>query len=70
MTSTPDAQLLQKEAKILLAKQAFQKNQFLSQRKAAETYEIAESTLRGRLDGAIPKNESNARKRKLKLSEE
>jgi hypothetical protein len=68
--ATPNSQLLQKDARLLLAKQALRNNQFLSQRKAAKSYNVAKTTLRDHLNGLIPKHESNARKRKLKLSEE
>jgi Psq-like protein len=38
--ATPNSQLCQKDARLLLAKQAVQNNQFLSQRKAASLYDI------------------------------
>ena len=70
MAAIPHILSLQKEAKLLLAKQAVQLNQFSSHRKAAETYRVSETTFRRRLQGIGPQTETNARKRKLKPSEE
>jgi helix-turn-helix, Psq domain len=52
--ATPNSQLLQKDARLHLAKQALQNNQFLSQRKAASSYDITRSTLQNRLNGIPP----------------
>ena len=70
MTSTQPDQLPQKEARLLLAKQAFQKNQFSSLLRAATLYNIPRTSLRERLRGRIPLSKSNTRKRKLKSSKE
>jgi Tc5 transposase DNA-binding domain/helix-turn-helix, Psq domain len=70
MASTPDIQLLQKEAQLLLAKQAFQKNQVSSVSKAANLYDIPRTSLQERLNGRLPLSASNSQKRKLSPSEE
>jgi helix-turn-helix, Psq domain len=70
MASTSDIQLLQKEAQLLLAKQAFQKNQVSSVVKAANLYDIPRTSLQERLNGRVPLSTSNSRKRKLSPSEE
>jgi hypothetical protein len=48
MPPTPSIQLPKKEGRILLAKQAIQKDQFPSHRKAAETFGIS------RIDAPAP----------------
>jgi hypothetical protein len=70
MASTLNNELPQKEARLLLAKQISQNNPKISQRKAASSYDIIQSTLSRRIKGSIPKHESNAKKRKLLPSEE
>ena len=46
-------QLAQKEGRIVLAAQAFKQGHFRSLRAAACTYDVPESTLRGRVKGVI-----------------
>jgi predicted HTH domain antitoxin len=70
MAQQQRAQLPQKEGRLSLSIQAIQKNQILSVRRAAKLYDISRTSLQRRVKGVVPKAQSNARKRKLQLTEE
>ena len=70
MASTQRFRSPQKQGRLLLASQSLQKNQVLSQRKAAALYDTPRTTLRRRLHHVPTIQEFNTQKRKLQLSEE
>ena len=70
MAQQQRVQLLQKEGRLSLSVQAIQKNQISSVRKAAKLYDVPRTSLQSRVQGVIPKTQSNARKRKLQPTEE
>jgi hypothetical protein len=70
MASPNTRQLSQNNGRLLLAKNTYQKNQILSQRKVAIAYDVSRSTLQSRIQGRQPRAESNAKKRKLLPTEE
>jgi len=70
MASTHNVQKLQKVGRLALSKKFIQNKQVSSVYKAANLYDVPESTLRDRIKGSIPIAQSNAKKRKLQPSEE
>ena len=70
MAPPNNLQLAQKEGRIALALQAFQRGQFSSIRAAASTYDVPESTLRRRVKGIKARCDSVPVNRKLTTSEE
>jgi hypothetical protein len=70
MASTQCGKDITKNAHLLPAYQSFQKNQFSSCCKTAAWYNIPESTLRDRIQGSVPKAQSNAKKHELQDCEE
>jgi hypothetical protein len=60
MVSLPNSQLSQKEARLILATQAFQNNQVTSQRRVALSYDILKTSLRRQLQGVSTQAEINA----------
>jgi Tc5 transposase DNA-binding domain len=70
MTSPNTRQLSQNKGRLLLAKQAFQSNQILTKKRAAKSFDVARTTLRDRINGSLPQDEANAKKRKLLPTEE
>src|SRR4051794_30725888 len=59
-----------KESKIILAIEAIERDENLSRRKAAAIYDVPETTLRDRMNGRPPKNESRPKSQKLTMVEE
>jgi hypothetical protein len=70
MAPPHNAQLAQKEGRIALAMQALKQGQFSSVYTAAKTYDITESTLRGRVKGINARRDSIPINRKLTTIEE
>jgi hypothetical protein len=70
MAPPHNAQLAQKEGRIALAIQALKRGQFSSVYAAAKTYDVAESTLRGRVNGIDARCDSIPVNRKLNTTEE
>jgi hypothetical protein len=70
MTPPNSLQLAQKEGRIALAMQAYKERRISSLRTAAQTYDVPESTLRGRVNGVIARRDSVPTSRKLTTSEE
>lgn len=70
MASTQHFRSPQKQGRLLLASQSLQKNQILSQRKAAALYDTPRTTLQRRLHHVPTIQEFNIQKRKLQPSEE
>ncbi|EKG09478.1 hypothetical protein MPH_13473 [Macrophomina phaseolina MS6] len=70
MASTQNLESLQKEGRLSLTQQAIQNKQFWSVRRAATSYNVPRTTLRLRIHGSFSITKSNAKKRKLQLSEE
>jgi hypothetical protein len=70
MASTPQRQLLYKEARLSLATAAIHTKKIQRVYTAAKLYETPRSTLDGRLAGALPQAIANAKKRKLLPAEE
>jgi hypothetical protein len=68
--NTQLAQKAQKEGRMALAIQALKRGQLSSVRAAAETYDVAESTLRGRVKGIDARCDSIPINRKLTTTEE
>ena len=63
-------ELAQKEGRIVLAAQAFKLGHFKSLRATARAYDVPESTLRGRVNGVIPRRDFVPSNRKLTQTEE
>jgi hypothetical protein len=70
MASTPQRQLLHKEARPSLATAAIHTKKIQPVYTAAKLYKTPQSTLDGRLAGALPQAIANAKKQKLLPAEE
>lgn len=70
MAPTHNVLKLQREGRLALSKQAIQTKQISSYRRAGQLYNVDPSTLRRRVNGTLPQALTNAKKRKLQLSEE
>jgi hypothetical protein len=70
MSPPNNVQLAQKEDRIALAVQAFKQGHFSSLRVAAQTYDIPESTLRGRVKGVVARRDLRSVNSKLTATEE
>jgi hypothetical protein len=68
--SPQQLQSAQKEGRLRLATSVLQQNKKLHIYRVSVLYDIPNSTLHGRLAGALPQATANARKRKLLLAEE
>jgi hypothetical protein len=60
----------QNEGRLLLALQAYQKNQFKSIKQAATAYQVCDRTLSARLKGRVSRVDSRANGHKLTTTEE
>ena len=58
------------EARVILALEAIRKDQKLSIRAAAKTYDVSDRTLRRRRDGHLARRDTSPKSRKLTKSEE
>jgi hypothetical protein len=70
MASTPSLEAVYKEGRVILATQAYQRNEFKSVKAAAKSFDIPRTTLRSRVNGTAPKRGSIAKNRLLTLTEE
>jgi transposase len=70
MAPPPPPKILSKEARLLLAEQAFKLGQFKSVRKAAKKYGVGRTTLQERLNGVPPRKGRRAPNNRLQLAEE
>ena len=70
MVSQHNVQKLRQEGRITLARQSIQNNQISSVRRAAVLYDVPQTSLVRRVNGTVPLTEFNAKKRKLRPSEE
>ena len=69
-SSQPTMQIQTNEARIILATEAVRSSSETSIRKATKIYEVPEATLRHRIDGRTPRNETRANCHKLTEVEE
>ena len=70
MPPLQSSELAQKEGRVALATQAFQKGQFQSLRAAAKSYDVPLTTLHKRVHGVVARRDLRPPNSKLTLNEE